>query len=72
VEYVTCTGKGEMHTKFRLESLKGRDRSEDLGVDGTMVLTHSLSVLGVTEPPANLFLVLYCYFSISSSNVTYL
>jgi len=25
----------EMHTKFWLENLKGRDNSEDLGVDGS-------------------------------------
>jgi hypothetical protein len=28
----------EMHTKFWLENLKGRDHSEDLGIDGRIVL----------------------------------
>jgi len=27
-----------MHTKFWLESLKGRDHSEDLGIDGKITL----------------------------------
>jgi hypothetical protein len=27
-----------MHTEFRSENLKGRDHSEDLGVDGRIIL----------------------------------
>jgi hypothetical protein len=27
-----------MHTNFRSENLKGRDHSEDLGVDGNIIL----------------------------------
>jgi hypothetical protein len=27
-----------MHKMFRLESLKGRDHSEDLGIDGKIIL----------------------------------
>jgi hypothetical protein len=30
--------EGEMHTKFSSESLKGRDHSEDLDVDGEIIL----------------------------------
>jgi len=30
--------RGEMHTKFRSESLKGRDHSQDLGIDGKVIL----------------------------------
>jgi hypothetical protein len=29
---------GEMHTKFWFGSLKGRDNSKDLGVDGRVIL----------------------------------
>jgi hypothetical protein len=31
-------GEMERHTGFGLENLKGRDHSEDLGVDGKIVL----------------------------------
>jgi hypothetical protein len=31
--------RGEMHTKFWLENLKGRDHSEDLATDGRIILT---------------------------------
>jgi len=30
--------RDEMHTKFLLENQKGRDHSEDLGVDGKIIL----------------------------------
>lgn len=30
-----------MHKKLRLESLKRRDRSEDIGVDGRITLNRS-------------------------------
>jgi hypothetical protein len=36
-----------MHTKFLLESLKVRDRLEDLGVDGKVMLEWILRKLGV-------------------------
>jgi hypothetical protein len=29
-----------MHTKFWLENLKGRDYSEDIGVDGRIILNE--------------------------------
>jgi hypothetical protein len=31
-------GEIKMHTEFLLENLKGRDHSENLGVDGRIVL----------------------------------
>jgi hypothetical protein len=31
-------GRDEMHTKFWSENLKGRDHSEDIDVDGSMIL----------------------------------
>jgi hypothetical protein len=36
--HVTCMGRLEMFTKFWLKSLKGRDHSEELGVDGRIIL----------------------------------
>jgi hypothetical protein len=33
-----CGGDEKMRTKFWLESLKGRDHSEDLGVDRVIIL----------------------------------
>jgi hypothetical protein len=35
-----------MHTEFQLGSLKGRDRQEDLGVDGRIVLKWILGKYG--------------------------
>jgi hypothetical protein len=35
-----------MHTKFLSENLKGRDHSEDLGVDGKIILEWILRELG--------------------------
>jgi hypothetical protein len=31
-------GEIEMHTKFLLENLEGKNHSEDLGVDGKIIL----------------------------------
>jgi hypothetical protein len=31
-------GRDEMHTKFWLENMKGRDHMEDLGIDGNLIL----------------------------------
>jgi hypothetical protein len=36
--HVVRMGEMRMHTKFWSENLKGRDYSEDLGVDGKMIL----------------------------------
>jgi hypothetical protein len=36
----------EMRTKLWLESLKGRDHSEDLGVDGRIILNCILVTFG--------------------------
>jgi hypothetical protein len=33
-----------MHTKFRLENLKGRNHSEDLDVDGDNIKTDNLEI----------------------------
>jgi hypothetical protein len=30
--------RGEMHTKLWVENVKGRDNSEDLGIDETVIL----------------------------------
>jgi len=35
-----------MHTKFWLENLKGRDHSEDVGVDGSIILEWFSEKLG--------------------------
>jgi hypothetical protein len=35
-----------MHTIFRLENLKGRDHSEDKGVDGRIILEWILGKYG--------------------------
>jgi hypothetical protein len=35
-----------MHTKHLLENLKGRDHSEDLGVDGRMIIRMDLREIG--------------------------
>jgi hypothetical protein len=35
-----------MHTKFKLKNLKGRDYSEDLGVDGKIISECVLVKLG--------------------------
>jgi len=35
-----------MHTKFWSEDLKGRDHSEDLGVDGKLILVRILGEIG--------------------------
>jgi len=35
-----------MHTIFRFEDLKGRDHSEDVGVDGRIILDWILSEIG--------------------------
>jgi hypothetical protein len=39
---VVGTGEMKMHTKFRLESMKGRDNSENLGVDRRSILNGFL------------------------------
>jgi hypothetical protein len=36
--HVACLGRWELRTKFWLESLTGRDHSEDLGFDGKVIL----------------------------------
>jgi hypothetical protein len=36
--HLACMGQMRMHTKFWLEGLKGRDHSEDLGIDGKIIL----------------------------------
>jgi hypothetical protein len=36
--YVACMGIREMHKKFWLESLKGRYHSEDIHIDGRIIL----------------------------------
>jgi hypothetical protein len=36
--HVTCIGKMRNHTKFWLETLKGRDHLEDLGIDRKIIL----------------------------------
>jgi hypothetical protein len=36
----------EMHTRFWLENLKGRDHSEDLGIDGKIILEWILGKWG--------------------------
>jgi hypothetical protein len=33
-----------MHTKFRLENLKGRDNFEDLGIDWKIILEWTLEI----------------------------
>jgi hypothetical protein len=38
VGLVVCMSRREMRTKYWLESLNGRNHSEDLGVDGRTVL----------------------------------
>jgi hypothetical protein len=35
-----------MHTKFWLENLKGKDHSEDLGIEGKIILEWILGKLG--------------------------
>jgi hypothetical protein len=35
--HVACTGKCEMHTRFWSESLKGRNQTDDLGIDGRIL-----------------------------------
>jgi hypothetical protein len=37
-ECSTHGGRREIHTKFWSENLKGRDQSDDLGVDGRIIL----------------------------------
>jgi hypothetical protein len=36
--HVACMEKVEMRTKILLKGLKGKDHSEDLGVDGRLIL----------------------------------
>jgi hypothetical protein len=43
--HVVRTKGWEMHTKFRSEDQKGRDKSEDLGVEGTVILKWILGKL---------------------------
>jgi hypothetical protein len=38
MRWVTHVASMEEHTKFWPESLKGRDHSEDLGIDGRIIL----------------------------------
>jgi hypothetical protein len=42
-----------MHTIFCSENLKGKHHSEELGVDGRIILewTASRTALGLTQPP---------------------
>jgi hypothetical protein len=37
-EHVTCMGKGEVHTGLLRGKQRKRDRLEDLGVDGRIIL----------------------------------
>jgi len=37
-------GRDEMHTKFWLENMKGRDHMEDLGIDGNLILWWILAI----------------------------
>jgi hypothetical protein len=37
----THAGDYEIHTKFLLASLLGRDHSEDLGIDGSIMLKNA-------------------------------
>jgi hypothetical protein len=45
-----------MHTKFSLENLKGRDHSEDLGVDGKIILEWTLGKWGGKVLPGCIWL----------------
>jgi hypothetical protein len=36
--HVACMGKMKMHVIFWLESLKGGDHLEDLGIDGRIII----------------------------------
>jgi hypothetical protein len=40
--YVARKGNRETSTNFCLESLRGRDHSEDLNVDGSIILKRNL------------------------------
>jgi hypothetical protein len=44
--YVAQMERWEMHTIFWLEILKGRDRSEDLGIDGRIIFEWILGKYG--------------------------
>jgi hypothetical protein len=45
--YVAHIGRGEIHTKFWLGSLKGENHSEDRGVGGRIVLRWILRKSGL-------------------------
>jgi len=40
--HVARMGRSEMYTRYWSENLKGRDHSQDLGVDGRIILGRML------------------------------
>jgi hypothetical protein len=61
--HIARMGETKMHTVFRLESQRGRDHSDDLGVDGKVILEWILGIvwtewicpaIGATELPVSI------------------
>jgi hypothetical protein len=49
MEHTAHMGRQEMRTKILSESLKGRNHSGDLGIDGRIVLHRKVTYRNVSE-----------------------